>query len=102
MARAFASTLATSDAQATAVTPKSRNATCGIDLHDIMKRSYHRAVRPGVTSRPNSEIGAFMRSLLRYVAHALGVSLLLCASAHADELDTVKKKGELICGVLGT
>src|SRR5262249_36101978 len=55
-----------------------------------------------VTSRPNSGIGAFMRSLLRYLAHALTVSLLLCASAHADELDTVKKKGELICGVLGT
>jgi polar amino acid transport system substrate-binding protein len=43
-----------------------------------------------------------MRILPRYLAHALALSLLLCVSAHADELDTVKKKGELVCGVLGT
>jgi polar amino acid transport system substrate-binding protein len=32
----------------------------------------------------------------------LALLLLVSLSAHADQLDTIKKKGELICGVLGT
>ena len=37
-----------------------------------------------------------MRALL------LALSLFLGTLAHADELDSIKKKGELVCGVLGT
>src|SRR4051812_4719299 len=98
MAMAFASTLAPSAAWAIEVAPRSRHAMCGHNLKVVMRRSYHASGSAGVTSRRISPFGepVFMRILLV-------VGLLLCVSAaHADQLDTIKKKGDLVCGVLGT
>jgi polar amino acid transport system substrate-binding protein len=40
---------------------------------------------------------------MRPFLHCLTLALLLLATAaHADQLDTIKKKGTLVCGVLGT
>jgi len=42
------------------------------------------------------------RFVRRLILGLLPLALLPVAAAHADQLDSVRKKGELVCGVLGT
>jgi polar amino acid transport system substrate-binding protein len=43
-----------------------------------------------------------MRKLLKRLVGALAIALLVSAAAQADQLSTIREKGELVCGVLGT
>jgi polar amino acid transport system substrate-binding protein len=62
-------------------------------LHDAPQPAYPR--RSTTRNRP-------MRLTLRSVLAAAIVAAGLVSAAHADQLDDIKKKGELVVGVLGT
>jgi polar amino acid transport system substrate-binding protein len=67
-----------------------------------MRRSYHAGGTTGVTSRPLVvSMAAFGALVFMRILVALCL-LLPAVAAQADQLDTIKKKGDLVCGVLGT